>query len=86
MLSAAYNLIISQVNWVNFCQGVRLPQQLRDPLMHDMEICIQGVLVQDEIKHRPLQDVIFFGTLYANLIYGSVVTRYFLFSRFFFVG
>lgn len=78
LLCSVYNQIISQVKLVNFCQGVRLPRQLRDQLLHDMEISIQGALVQDEIKQRPLQDIIFVCALYANLIYGSVLIRYFL--------
>ncbi|OWM90493.1 hypothetical protein CDL15_Pgr014796 [Punica granatum] len=64
-----------EVYLVNCCRGVRLPRQLRDQLLHDMEIYIQGALVQDEIKCRPLQDVIYVCALYANLIYGSVLTR-----------
>ncbi|GMY24943.1 serine/threonine-protein kinase ATM isoform X1 [Fagus crenata] len=56
-------------------QGVRLPRQLRDQLLQEMETCILGSLVDEEIKKRPISDIFFRCALFSNFIYGSYLTR-----------
>lgn len=67
----------------NCHHGLRLPRQLRDQLLHDLEIYTVRALVDDELKSKALPDIFLTCALTANLIYGSVVTRFWLFSHIF---
>lgn len=55
-------------------QPVRLPNQLREPLLHEMDICILGLLEDKEIE-RSLSEIFLTCALLSNLIYGSIMTR-----------
>ncbi|KAK9995769.1 hypothetical protein SO802_020455 [Lithocarpus litseifolius] len=56
-------------------QGVRLPRQLRDQLLQEMETYILGSLVDKEIEKSPISDIFFRCALFSNFIYGSCFTR-----------
>ncbi|KAL8141962.1 hypothetical protein V2J09_014994 [Rumex salicifolius] len=56
-------------------QGVRLPKQLQDPLLHEMESCIINTLVEGKPQKSSLSDNFFQCSLVSNLIYGSFITR-----------
>ncbi|XVF09293.1 hypothetical protein REPUB_Repub07fG0080200 [Reevesia pubescens] len=64
-----------QVSLSQFHQSVRLPRQLREPLMHEMETYIMGVLADHKVEKKPLSDVFFICALLCNLIYGLHLTR-----------
>ncbi|XP_065875882.1 serine/threonine-protein kinase ATM isoform X2 [Euphorbia lathyris] len=54
-------------------QNVRLPRQLRDPLLHEMETLILGALEDNQIEKRPLSDALFKCALLFNFVHGSLV-------------
>ncbi|XP_057988495.1 serine/threonine-protein kinase ATM isoform X2 [Hevea brasiliensis] len=56
-------------------QSVRLPSQLRDTLLHEIEAHILGALVNKQANMTPLSDVNFICALLSNFIHGSLVTR-----------
>ncbi|XP_048138241.1 serine/threonine-protein kinase ATM isoform X2 [Rhodamnia argentea] len=57
-------------------QEVHLPpRQLREPLLHDLEIHIEGALVFEDPKSKPLSDIFFVCAHLANLIYALNFTR-----------
>ncbi|KAK9278964.1 hypothetical protein L1049_028546 [Liquidambar formosana] len=56
-------------------QNVRLPRELRDPLLHELETYILVALVDKEIKKMLLPDVFFICALLSNFIYCSHLTR-----------
>ncbi|KAL4634029.1 hypothetical protein ACB092_04G167700 [Castanea dentata] len=56
-------------------QGVRLPRQLRDQLLQEMETYILGSLVDKETEKSPISDIFFRCALFSNFIYGSCFTR-----------
>lgn len=56
-------------------QSVRLPRQLRDQLLHEMESYILGVFSNWNTENRPLSDVIFMCAILSNFMYGSFLTR-----------
>ncbi|XVF54114.1 hypothetical protein PTKIN_Ptkin05aG0154900 [Pterospermum kingtungense] len=64
-----------QVSSSLFRQIVRLPRQLREPLMHEMEGYILGVLADHKVEKKPLSDIFFICALLCNLMYGLYLTR-----------
>ncbi|XP_050221682.1 serine/threonine-protein kinase ATM isoform X2 [Mercurialis annua] len=56
-------------------QKVRLPQELRETLMHEMETHILEAIEDQQIKKLPLSDCIFVCGLLSNFIHGSLGTR-----------
>ncbi|KAF5476799.1 hypothetical protein F2P56_003496 [Juglans regia] len=56
-------------------QRVRLPRQLRDQLLQEMETCILESFVDKEIENRTMSDILLRCSLFSNLIYGSYLTR-----------
>ncbi|XP_022767135.1 serine/threonine-protein kinase ATM isoform X5 [Durio zibethinus] len=64
-----------QVSPSHFHQSVSLPRQLREPLMHEMETYILGVLADHNVEKKRLSDVFFICALLCNLIYGLYLTR-----------
>ncbi|XP_043813489.1 serine/threonine-protein kinase ATM isoform X5 [Manihot esculenta] len=67
----------SQVEIVPFrCnQSLRLPSQLRDPLLHEVETHILGALADKQAEKRTVSDINFICALLSNFIHGSLVTR-----------
>ncbi|XP_048500072.1 serine/threonine-protein kinase ATM isoform X3 [Beta vulgaris subsp. vulgaris] len=55
-------------------RGVRLPRQLRDPLLNEMENCILHVLVSLKTE-KSLSDIFLRCSLLSNFLYGSFLTR-----------
>ncbi|KAK3035324.1 hypothetical protein RJ639_034032, partial [Escallonia herrerae] len=58
----------AEVSQSDYDQSVRLPRQLRDPLLHDTEICILEAAVNAEIEKMLLSDVVFLCALLSNFI------------------
>ncbi|XP_059644264.1 serine/threonine-protein kinase ATM [Cornus florida] len=56
-------------------QAVRLPHQLRDPLLHEMESSILEAIVDREIEKMLLSDVFFKCALLSNFMFSSYITR-----------
>ncbi|OMO81447.1 hypothetical protein CCACVL1_12416, partial [Corchorus capsularis] len=73
-----------QVSPSRFHQSVRLPRQLREPLLHEMEAYILEVIADHKAEKKPLSDVFFICALLSNLIYGFHVTRYMIFLTMFY--
>ncbi|GAY47387.1 hypothetical protein CUMW_104190 [Citrus unshiu] len=67
------------VDWVqdsSQChQSVRLPRQLRDQLLHEMESYILGVFSNWNTENRSQLEVIFMCAIISNFMYGSFLTR-----------
>ncbi|KAI9173943.1 hypothetical protein LWI28_009144 [Acer negundo] len=57
------------------CQSVRLPRQLRDPLLQEMETYIFGALLNKDTERRPLSEIMFTCALLSNFMYGSLLIR-----------
>ncbi|KAL5544201.1 hypothetical protein UlMin_007985 [Ulmus minor] len=55
--------------------SVRLPRQLREPLLLEMETLVLGVLVEKDVAKRPLSELFFICALLSNFIYGSFLLR-----------
>ncbi|XP_038683516.1 serine/threonine-protein kinase ATM isoform X2 [Tripterygium wilfordii] len=64
-----------EVSLPEYHQSVRLPRQLREPLLCEMETCIFGALDDKEFERRPLSDLIFICALFSNFAYGSLMSR-----------
>uniref|UniRef100_A0A2P2JCU5 Serine/threonine-protein kinase ATM n=1 Tax=Rhizophora mucronata TaxID=61149 RepID=A0A2P2JCU5_RHIMU len=56
-------------------QTVRLPWQLRDPLLHEMDTFVLGALANRETENWPLSDVLFLSVLVSNFVYGALKSR-----------
>ncbi|GAB4845684.1 hypothetical protein Ancab_039087 [Ancistrocladus abbreviatus] len=57
------------------CSSVRLPQQLRDPLVQEMENCILRVLVDVKTEENFLSEIFLRCALLSNFIYGAFSIR-----------
>lgn len=56
--------------------GIRLPRQIRQPLIHEMEEYITGFVPSNaEFDKKNLADLIYLCYLLCNCIYGSILTR-----------
>lgn len=55
--------------------SVRLPGQLRDPLLHEMEDCVLEAVVNERIEKMLLSDIIFKSALLSNFMYSSSIIR-----------
>ncbi|KAB2013879.1 hypothetical protein ES319_D09G187000v1 [Gossypium barbadense] len=66
---------IIQVSSSHFHQSLRLPRQLRESLMQEMESCILGLLADLKFEKKPLSDIFFICALLCNFIYGLYFTR-----------
>ncbi|XP_017973415.1 PREDICTED: serine/threonine-protein kinase ATM isoform X2 [Theobroma cacao] len=64
-----------QISPSQFHQSVCLPRQLREPLLHEMEAHILGVLADHKAEKKPPSDVFIICALLSNLIYGLYLTR-----------
>lgn len=64
-----------QVAESEWCNKVRLPRQLRDPLLYEMETCLLSTLANGEIEKMFLSDVFFTCSLLSNFIYSAVSLR-----------
>ncbi|KAM7277000.1 hypothetical protein ACFE04_018866 [Oxalis oulophora] len=56
-------------------QSIRLPAQLKDTLLHEMETYIIGALVDDRAEKSPVSEVFCLCALSSNFINGSLLTR-----------
>ncbi|KAJ8427338.1 hypothetical protein Cgig2_030603 [Carnegiea gigantea] len=56
-------------------QGVRLPRQLRDPLLLEMKNCILSDVVDKKREKRSLPDIFLHCALLSNFLYGSFIAR-----------
>ncbi|GMH31457.1 hypothetical protein Nepgr_033300 [Nepenthes gracilis] len=57
------------------CQAPRLPRQVRDPLLCEMENCILRVVVDDKAEKNFLSDIFLECALLSNFLYGSFSSR-----------
>lgn len=64
-----------QVSRTQHHQSVRLPRQLRDPLLHETETFILTATVDKGTENRPLSDVFSICALLSNFIHYSYLTR-----------
>ncbi|PPS01510.1 hypothetical protein GOBAR_AA19162 [Gossypium barbadense] len=67
---------IIQVSSFHFHQSLRLPRQLRESLMQEMESCILGLLADLKFEKKPLSDIFFICALLCNFIYGLYFSRF----------
>ncbi|KAK2967174.1 hypothetical protein RJ640_005218, partial [Escallonia rubra] len=58
----------AEVSQSDYDQSVRLPRQLRDPLLHETEICILEAAVNAEIEKMLLSDAVFLCALLSNFM------------------
>ncbi|KAH9603108.1 hypothetical protein KSS87_015043, partial [Heliosperma pusillum] len=56
-------------------QGVRLPRQLQDPLLSEMESCVLHELTGRKNERNQLHDIFLHCSLLSNLLYGSMIMR-----------
>lgn len=85
--SLIYYLFNSQIVPFRCNQSLRLPSQLRDPLLHEVETHILGALADKQAEKRTVSDINFICALLSNFIHGSLVTRWLLFKLCsFFIG
>ncbi|KAK7317181.1 hypothetical protein RJT34_01188 [Clitoria ternatea] len=54
---------------------VRVPREISDQLLHEMETSILGALVEEDINERRLPDIFITCSLMSNILYGSLFTR-----------
>ncbi|QHO17058.1 hypothetical protein HN873_033624 [Arachis hypogaea] len=54
---------------------VRVPREISDQLMHEMEKAILGVFVTEDSNERQLPDIFLICSLLSNVLYGSFFTR-----------
>ncbi|XP_073284364.1 serine/threonine-protein kinase ATM isoform X12 [Primulina huaijiensis] len=64
-----------KVNLSNYCQNVRLPLNLRDQLLHEMENHVLECIKEVEIDKMLLSEVIYTCALLANFMFCSYSTR-----------
>ncbi|GAB2269840.1 hypothetical protein Dimus_004758 [Dionaea muscipula] len=57
------------------CLGLRLPQQIRDPLLKEMENCISRAVLVEKIEKSSLSDIFLRCALLSNFIDGIFSTR-----------
>lgn len=65
---------------MKICPHVRVPREISDQLLHEMETSILGALVEEEINERRLPDTFLICSLLSNLLYGSFFTRFVTFG------
>ncbi|KAL2340902.1 hypothetical protein Fmac_008842 [Flemingia macrophylla] len=65
----------AEVSEVKICPHVRVPPEISDQLLHEMENSILGTLADEEIKERGLPDTFLICSLLSNLLYGYFFTR-----------
>ncbi|KAJ0106487.1 hypothetical protein Patl1_18038 [Pistacia atlantica] len=65
----------SKASSSNCHQSIRLPQQLRDPLLHEMETYVLGAVLNEDTEKKPLSEVFFMCALLSNFMYGLFLTR-----------
>ncbi|XP_073048594.1 serine/threonine-protein kinase ATM isoform X19 [Primulina eburnea] len=68
-------LILILVNLFNYCQNVRLPLNLRDQLLHEMENHVLECIKEVEIDKMLLSEVIYTCALLSNFMFCSYSTR-----------
>lgn len=73
--------IIFQVSELQIFPGIRVPQEISDQLLLEMESCILEVLVEEENNETHLPDIFLKCSLLSNLLYGYVFTRLSLFCH-----
>ncbi|XP_073048611.1 serine/threonine-protein kinase ATM isoform X33 [Primulina eburnea] len=64
-----------KVNLFNYCQNVRLPLNLRDQLLHEMENHVLECIKEVEIDKMLLSEVIYTCALLSNFMFCSYSTR-----------
>lgn len=55
---------------------MRLPRQIRDPLLNEMEDCIVEAVLNEKIEKLLLSDVLFISALLSNIMYSSHMMRF----------
>lgn len=69
-------IIIFQGSQLQMFPRVRVPQEISDQLLHEMETSILEALVEEENNERHLPDIFLICSLLSNLVYGSFFTRF----------
>ncbi|XP_010243049.1 PREDICTED: serine/threonine-protein kinase ATM isoform X1 [Nelumbo nucifera] len=65
----------AQVSESQFHHGVRLPRQIKEPLVHELDDCFLVDIMDKRMEKMLLSDLFFFCTLLSNCIYCSIITR-----------
>lgn len=76
-------IMIFQVSQSQVFPRVRVPQEISDQLLHEMETSILEALVEEENKERHLPDIFLICSLMSNLLYGYFFTRFVTLRPFF---
>jgi len=61
---------------MKICPHVRVSRETSDQLLREMEASILGALVEEEINKRHLPDTLLICSLFSNLLYGYIFTRF----------
>nr|XP_012571741.1 serine/threonine-protein kinase ATM isoform X3 [Cicer arietinum] len=66
---------VSKVSEMRIFPRIRVPQEISDQLLHEMEISILELLAEEENNERHLPDIFLKCSLLSNLLYGYFFTR-----------
>ncbi|KAK7350621.1 hypothetical protein VNO77_09440 [Canavalia gladiata] len=64
-----------EVSQLQICPHVRVPREISDQLLREMETSVLGALVEEEMNKRRLPDIFLICSLLSNILYGSFFTR-----------
>jgi hypothetical protein len=68
--------IIFQVSEQQISPGIRVPQEISDQLLLEMETSILEVLEEEENNETHIRDIFLKCSLLSNLLYGYFFTRF----------
>ncbi|KAK7281904.1 hypothetical protein RIF29_10269 [Crotalaria pallida] len=75
VLTSIDNVSKDQVSQQQSCPRVRVPREISDQLLHELETAILGALEGEEISERRLPNIFLICSLLSNVLYGSFFTR-----------
>lgn len=68
-------IIVFQVSQQKSFPRVRVPREISDQLLHEMETAILGAFLEEGINERRLPNIFFICSILSNVLYGSFFTR-----------
>jgi hypothetical protein len=68
--------IIFQVSEQQISPGIRVPQEISDQLLLEMETSILEMLEEEENNETPIRDIFLKCSLLSNVLYGYFFTRF----------
>ncbi|XP_019416969.1 PREDICTED: serine/threonine-protein kinase ATM isoform X2 [Lupinus angustifolius] len=75
VLTKIDNISVFQDPQMQKCPRVRVPREISDQLLHEMETAILGALVEEANDKRRLPDLFFICSLLSNILYGAFFIR-----------